>query len=98
VPSRLVWPLGLALTGAALVALPHLLSFSQREIAVFLLINVLLVASYRLLTLTGEWSGQQDGAAAGRRRDSGADLGPPDAGDSDAHLPRRAVRAHRQRR
>jgi branched-chain amino acid transport system permease protein len=42
--------------GAALVALPHLLSFSQQEIAVFLLINILLVASYRLLTLTGEWS------------------------------------------
>jgi branched-chain amino acid transport system permease protein len=56
VPRRLAWPLGLALAGAALVALPHLLSFSQQEIAVFLLINVLLVASYRLLTLTGEWS------------------------------------------
>jgi len=56
VPSRLAWPLGLTLAGAALVALPHLLSFSQQEIAVFLLINVLLVASYRLLTLTGEWS------------------------------------------
>lgn len=41
---------------AGLVALPHLLSFSQREIAVFLLMNVLLVVSYRLLTLTGEWS------------------------------------------
>ena len=39
-----------------LVALPHLLSFSQQEILVFLTINVLLVASYRLLTLTGEWS------------------------------------------
>jgi branched-chain amino acid transport system permease protein len=56
VPRRLAWPLGLALAGAALVGLPHLLSFSQQEIAVFLLINVLLVASYRLLTLTGEWS------------------------------------------
>ena len=55
-PRRLAWPLGLALTGAALVPLPHLLSFSQQEIAVFLLINVLLVTSYRLLTLTGEWS------------------------------------------
>ena len=41
---------------AALVALPHALSFSQQEILVFLTINVLLVASYRLLTLTGEWS------------------------------------------
>jgi branched-chain amino acid transport system permease protein len=39
-----------------LVALPHGLSFSQQEVLVFLTINVLLVASYRLLTLTGEWS------------------------------------------
>ncbi|WP_240672119.1 branched-chain amino acid ABC transporter permease [Tropicibacter alexandrii] len=41
---------------AALIALPHALSFSQQEILVFLVINVLLVTSYRLLTLTGEWS------------------------------------------
>jgi len=41
---------------AGLIALPHALSFSQQEILVFLVINVLLVASYRLLTLTGEWS------------------------------------------
>ncbi|GMG81549.1 branched-chain amino acid ABC transporter permease [Paralimibaculum aggregatum] len=47
--------IGIALA-AALVALPHGLSFSQQEILVFLTINVLLVASYRLLTLTGEWS------------------------------------------
>ncbi len=42
--------------GAILLALPHTLSFSQQEILVFLTINVLVVASYRLLTLTGEWS------------------------------------------
>jgi len=41
---------------AGLVALPHGLSFSQQEILVFLTFNVLLVVSYRLLTLTGEWS------------------------------------------
>ena len=41
---------------AALIALPHALSFSQQEILVFLVINVLLVTSYRLMTLTGEWS------------------------------------------
>jgi len=41
---------------ATLVVLPHLLSFSQKEVAVFLVINVLVVVSYRLLTLTGEWS------------------------------------------
>ena len=45
----------LAMT-AGLLALPHLLSISQREVAVLLLVNVLLVASYRLITLTGEWS------------------------------------------
>ncbi|MCG8356623.1 MAG: branched-chain amino acid ABC transporter permease, partial [Kiloniellales bacterium] len=39
-----------------LLVLPHLVSFSQKEILVFLVINVLVVVSYRLLTLTGEWS------------------------------------------
>ncbi|MYG51807.1 MAG: branched-chain amino acid ABC transporter permease [Rhodospirillaceae bacterium] len=41
---------------AVLAVLPYLLSYSQQEIAVLLVINVLLVSSYRLLTLTGEWS------------------------------------------
>lgn len=42
---------------ALLLALPHLAtSAEQRELAVFLLINALLVSSYRLMTLTGEWS------------------------------------------
>ena len=40
----------------ALVTVPRLLSLSQQEVLVFLTINVLLVSSYRLLTLTGEWS------------------------------------------
>lgn len=40
----------------ALAALPHLLTYSQQEILVFLVINVLLVMSYRFLALTGEWS------------------------------------------
>jgi branched-chain amino acid transport system permease protein len=48
--------LGWPALAAALIALPHGLSFSQQEILVFLTINVLLVTSYRLLTLTGEWS------------------------------------------
>jgi branched-chain amino acid transport system permease protein len=48
--------LGLLLLAGALIALPYLLSHSQQEILVLLVINVLLVASYRLLTLTGEWS------------------------------------------
>ena len=48
----LIWPVIFLL----LVALPHGLSFSQQETLVFLTINILLVSSYRLLTLTGEWS------------------------------------------
>ena len=48
-------PLCLA-AAVGLVLLPHGLSFSQQEVLVFLTINILLVASYRLLTLTGEWS------------------------------------------
>ena len=47
----------LAVVGAAvLLVLPHALSYSQKEILVFLVINVLVAASYRFLTLTGEWS------------------------------------------
>ena len=46
----------LAIVFAGLIVLPHLLSFSQKEVAVFLVINVLVVVSYRHLTLTGEWS------------------------------------------
>lgn len=49
----LIWGL---VGGAILIALPHALSFSQQEVLVVLVINVLLVVSYRLLTLTGEWS------------------------------------------
>lgn len=49
-------PVMFILGAAALIALPHGLSFSQQEILVFLVINILLVMSYRLLTLTGEWS------------------------------------------
>lgn len=53
--------LWLAITGgvalaAALVAIPHVLTFSQQEVAVFLVLNILMVTSYRLVTLTGEWS------------------------------------------
>jgi branched-chain amino acid transport system permease protein len=54
--SELSWALGFVLLTAALIVLPHLLSLSQQEILVLLVINVLLVSSYRLLTLTGEWS------------------------------------------
>ena len=47
-----IW-VALAIT---LIVLPNLVSFSQQEVLVFLTINILVVASYRLLTLTGEWS------------------------------------------
>lgn len=40
----------------AVIILPNLVSFSQQEVLVFMTINILVVASYRLLTLTGEWS------------------------------------------
>jgi branched-chain amino acid transport system permease protein len=60
VPERargiLLWVLGGLLLAAALILLTNLLSLSQQEILVLLVINVLLVTSYRLLTLTGEWS------------------------------------------
>jgi branched-chain amino acid transport system permease protein len=59
VPDRAIpaagWLFAAVLT-AALIAMPHFLSYSQKEIAVLLVINVLLVMSYRLMTLTGEWS------------------------------------------
>lgn len=51
----LVAALALALA-AVLLAAPQLVTFSQQELLVFLMINVLLVASYRLLALTGEYS------------------------------------------
>ena len=56
ITSRLPWALGAILLAVVLIVLPHLLSLSQQEILVLLVINVLLVSSYRLLTLTGEWS------------------------------------------
>ncbi len=41
---------------AALVAVPHFLKFHHQDLLIFLTINVLVVASYRIVTLTGEWS------------------------------------------
>jgi branched-chain amino acid transport system permease protein len=46
---------GLALL-VALLVLPHLLEFHHQDLLIFLTINVLVVTSYRLVTLTGEWS------------------------------------------
>ncbi len=39
-----------------LVVLPHFLKFHHQDLIIFLVINVLVVVSYRLVTLTGEWS------------------------------------------
>jgi branched-chain amino acid transport system permease protein len=47
---------GSALLLAALLVLPHLLKFHHQDLLIFLVINVLVVASYRLVTLSGEWS------------------------------------------
>ena len=55
-PDRLVKLLLVAAFVGLLLLLPFGLSFSQQEILVFLTINILVVSSYRLLTLTGEWS------------------------------------------
>jgi branched-chain amino acid transport system permease protein len=40
----------------ALIAVPHFLKFHHQDLLIFLTINVLVVTSYRIVTLTGEWS------------------------------------------
>ncbi|MGB5707176.1 MAG: branched-chain amino acid ABC transporter permease [Arenicellales bacterium] len=40
----------------ALAILPHFLKYHHQDFLIFLVINVLVVVSYRLVTLTGEWS------------------------------------------
>lgn len=40
----------------ALLVLPHFLKLHHQDLLIFLTINVLVVCSYRLVTLTGEWS------------------------------------------
>lgn len=47
---------GIVILAVLLIIAPHVVSFSQQELLVLLTINVLVVASYRLQTLTGEWS------------------------------------------
>ncbi len=41
---------------AVLIVLPHFLKYHQQDFLIFLTINILVVVSYRLVTLTGEWS------------------------------------------
>ncbi len=40
----------------ALIILPHFLKYHQQDFMIFLVVNILVVVSYRLVTLTGEWS------------------------------------------
>lgn len=47
---------GFPLLLAALLLVPHFLQFHHQDLLIFLVINVLVVTSYRLVTLTGEWS------------------------------------------
>jgi branched-chain amino acid transport system permease protein len=49
-------PLAATLLVLALAAIPFLVKPYQLDIAIFLLINILVVVSYRLVTITGEWS------------------------------------------
>ncbi|MFQ5483750.1 MAG: branched-chain amino acid ABC transporter permease [Desulfobacterales bacterium] len=51
--SKILWFLALFIF---LVVLPFTLKFHQQDFMIFLLINILVVVSYRLMTLTGEWS------------------------------------------
>jgi len=39
-----------------LLVLPHFLKYHHQDLLIFLTINVLVVTSYRIVTLTGEWS------------------------------------------
>ena len=56
--SRSSWPRigGILAVLTGLVILPHFLQFHHQDFLLFLGINVLVVVSYRLMTLTGEWS------------------------------------------
>lgn len=56
VSKRTTKALGLITLFAFLGVLPFTLKFHQQDFMIFLLINVLVVVSYRLMTLTGEWS------------------------------------------
>lgn len=54
--TRLYKALGLVALYAFLAVLPFNLKFHQQDFMIFLFINILVVVSYRLMTLTGEWS------------------------------------------
>lgn len=47
---------GSILLVVGLLIIPHFLQYHHQDLLIFLVINVLVVCSYRLVTLTGEWS------------------------------------------
>lgn len=51
--TKVIYWLGLCV---ALILLPHYLRYQHQDFMIFLIINLLVVVSYRLMTLTGEWS------------------------------------------
>ncbi len=56
IPAKFRPVLFLLLLYAVLIVLPHFLKYHQQDFLIFLTINILVVVSYRLVTLTGEWS------------------------------------------
>jgi branched-chain amino acid transport system permease protein len=56
VRGRVYKALGLVALYGFLAVLPFQLKYHLQDFMIFLLINVLVVVSYRLMTLTGEWS------------------------------------------
>lgn len=54
--TRIIKLAGLFALFAFLIALPFWLKLWQQDFMIFLFINILVAVSYRLMTLTGEWS------------------------------------------
>lgn len=48
--------IGIGVLLVGLIVLPHFLRFHHQDFMIFLGINILVVVSYRLMTLSGEWS------------------------------------------
>ena len=56
-PRARLWQIaGIVALLAGLMILPNYLKYHHQDFMIFLLINILVVVSYRLMTLTGEWS------------------------------------------
>lgn len=48
--------LGLLVLLVVMIVIPHFVKYQHQDLLIFLVINILVVVSYRLVTLTGEWS------------------------------------------